>query len=338
MSPPRPWPALSPTGGRSGISRGVRGGWCVSPPIWRSTPHGHAVGCPTPLCRRSRTKTTMWRCVWHWSTRWPACRRDSVRWWPCVTSPVSPKRRPRPHCGSRRARGMHICTAGSPRFARGWAPRCPESWRGWHAMSDRWPAPTPRDEVFARVVERGRRIRMINRVVTGLLVSSAVAAGVWLGYNGVLPFGSTAGATITGGGLPYYLCPATAEAGEVHDGDRVLVTGVDESGNWLEIRDPQSLEARVWVQREYVDPDRDLDVPVAPCALEVGRFDRLASAEETTTTTTTTTTPPDEETTTTTTTTTVPSTTTTTAPATTTSTAPTTTTTTTAAPAPVIGT
>src|SRR5690606_29112821 len=159
------------------------------------------------------------------------------------------------------------------------------------------------------------------------------------GYNGVLPFGSTAGATITGGGLPYYLCPATAEAGEVHDGDRVLVTGVDESGNWLEIRDPQSLEARVWVQREYVDPDRDLDVPVAPCALEVGRFDRLASAEETTTTTTTTTTLPDEETTTTTTTTTttVPSTTTTTAPATTTSTAPTTTTTT-AAPAPVIGT
>lgn len=178
---------------------------------------------------------------------------------------------------------------------------------------------------------------MINRVVTGLLVSSAVAAGVWLGYNGVLPFGSTAGATITGGGLPYYLCPATAEAGEVHDGDRVLVTGVDESGNWLEIRDPERLEARVWVQREYVDPDRDIDVPVAPCSLEVGRFDRLASPDETTTTTTTTTTLPDGETTTTTTTTTttVPSTTTTTAPAPTTSTAPTTTTT--AAPAPVIG-
>ena len=59
-------------------------------------------------------------------------------------------------------------------------------------MSDRWPAPTPRDEVFARVVARGRRIRMINRVVTGLLVSSAVAAGVWLGYNGVLD-GSSSG-------------------------------------------------------------------------------------------------------------------------------------------------
>src|SRR5690606_40707063 len=121
---------------------------------------------------------------------------------------------------------------------------------------------------------------MINRVVTGLLASRAVAAGVWLGYNGVWPVGSTAGATNAGGGRPYYLCPATAEAGEVHDGDRVLVTGVDESGNWLEIRDPERVEARVWVQREYVDPDRDIDVPVAPCSLEVGRFDRLASPED----------------------------------------------------------
>ena len=120
-------------------------------------------------------------------------------------------------------------------------------------MSDKWPSPSPRDEVLSRVVTRGLRIRLINRVVAVALAVSAVGAGVAVGCSGILPFGTAAPAT--GGSLPYYLCPATGEAGEFHHGDRVLVTGVDASGNWLQVRDPAALERRVWVQREAVDPD-----------------------------------------------------------------------------------
>jgi hypothetical protein len=204
-------------------------------------------------------------------------------------------------------------------------------------MSEQWPAPTPRDEMLARVIVRGRRIRLVNRLLLGAAIGGAVVAGavgVGLGVSGALSDGGPAGA-VTRSALAYYLCPATGAAGELHDGDRVLVTGVDESGDWLQVRDPASLDRRVWVQREYVDPDRELEVPVADCSTEVRSFESADPAPTTTTTETTLpseTTEPEvpEETTTTT----SPATT-TTAPTTTTTTAPTTTTTT--APAPVIG-
>lgn len=205
-------------------------------------------------------------------------------------------------------------------------------------MSDKWPSPSPRDEVLSRVVTRGLRIRLINRVVAVALAVSAVGAGVAVGYSGILPFGTAA--PVTGGSLPYYLCPATGEAGEFHHGDRVLVTGVDASGNWLQVRDPAALERRVWVQREAVDPDSELDTPVAECSTDVRRLEVLVPEESTTTTLPegTTTTVPEE-----TTTTTVPATTTSTAgpttttrPQTTTTTTPATTTTTTAPAAPVV--
>jgi hypothetical protein len=214
--------------------------------------------------------------------------------------------------------------------------------------------------MLARVVVRGRRIRMINRILIGLAVGGGAAigaVGIGLGYSGALSFSRGAEASVTTGALTYYACPSLGAVGQFHAGDRVYVTGIDETGEWVQVRAPHDLDDRAWVQREYVDPDEDFEAPLATCNAEVGE---LALAEGPTSTTTTTE-PTDEapgevdepepttttapSTTTTTTTIAAPTTTTTSPPATTTTTAaPTTTTTTTApttttttAPAPVIG-
>lgn len=204
-------------------------------------------------------------------------------------------------------------------------------------MSEQWPAPTPRDEMLARVIVRGRRIRMINRLWIALGIGGAVAAGalgVGLGYSGAVFGGSRGAASLASGALTYYSCPATDAGGQFHHGDRVLVTGLDESGEWLQVRNPDNLDDRVWVLREYVDPDDELDLPVAGCTAEPGSFDQAAAPTTTAPPTTVPTTAPP-----TTAPTTAPPTTqptpTTTAPTTTSTTAPTTTTT---QPAPVIGT
>lgn len=163
-------------------------------------------------------------------------------------------------------------------------------------MSEQWPAPTPRDEMLARVIVRGRRIRMINRLWIALGIGGAVAAGalgVGLGYSGAVFGGSRGAASLASGALTYYSCPATDAGGQFHHGDRVLVTGLDESGEWLQVRNPDNLDDRVWVLREYVDPDDELDLPVAGCTAEPGSFDQAAAP--TTTSTPDTTLPEDPE-------------------------------------------
>ena len=153
-------------------------------------------------------------------------------------------------------------------------------------MSEQWPAPTPRDEMLARVIVRGRRIRMINRLWIALGIGGAVAAGalgVGLGYSGAVFGGSRGAASLASGALTYYSCPATDAGGQFHHGDRVLVTGLDESGEWLQVRNPDNLDDRVWVLREYVDPDDELDLPVAGCTAEPGSFDQAAAPTTTST-------------------------------------------------------
>ncbi|MDZ7677512.1 MAG: hypothetical protein U5K29_03055 [Acidimicrobiales bacterium] len=229
-------------------------------------------------------------------------------------------------------------------------------------MSENWPAPTPRDEMLSRVVVRGRRIRMVNRLLIGVAAAAATAAGVAglaLGASGTVSFGGgPVGAAVAGDGVTYFACPNTGAVGELHDGDRVYLTGQDDSGDWVQVRSPLTSTSRVWIRGELVDPDEQIDLPVATCSDEVGE---LALVDPTVTTTTTAEPvdeEPDEADGSTTTSTVAPTTTATTAPATTTTvapppptttTAPTTTTTsttttttaptttTTTAPAPVIG-
>jgi hypothetical protein len=195
---------------------------------------------------------------------------------------------------------------------------------------------------------------MINRILIGLAIGGGAAvgaAGIAIGYSGAVSFSRGVEASVGTGALAYYACPNLGAVGQFHSGDRVYVTGIDESGEWLQVRAPHDLDDRAWVQREYVDPDEDFEAPLATCNAEVGELALADGPTPTTTTTepgdeepdeadepepTTTTAPATTTTAATTTTTAPPATTTTTAPTTTTTTtAPTTTTTT--APAPVIG-
>lgn len=81
-----------------------------------------------------------------------------------------------------------------------------------------------------------------------------------------------------------YDCPNGAIAGAVYAGDRVYVTGRDESGGWYEVRDPRNQARVLWVPEGAVDPDAVVDVPVRECSLPV---ELVGAAEESSTTTTT---------------------------------------------------
>ena len=49
-------------------------------------------------------------------------------------------------------------------------------------------------------------------------------------------------------------------------GDTVLVVGRDDSGDWLQVRNPDDLFARVWVEADLLVPDGEVgDTPVVPC-------------------------------------------------------------------------
>ena len=85
-----------------------------------------------------------------------------------------------------------------------------------------------------------------------------------------------------------YDCPDGTLIGSAYAGDRVYVTGRDESGGWLEIRDPRNEYLVRWVQADSVDPDALVDVPVHECDQTLGSV----PIDETTTTTATATTDP----------------------------------------------
>lgn len=133
-----------------------------------------------------------------------------------------------------------------------------------------WPAPTPRDEMLARVVTRGRRIQMVNRILIGLAVAGVVTAGavgVALGTSGAIDLfdDGAAPATVEAGAVEYRSCPDGAVLGRLRGGDRVFLTGRDESGAWMEVRSPVDQVERVWVRADVVDPDATVDLPVAGC-------------------------------------------------------------------------
>ncbi len=176
-----------------------------------------------------------------------------------------------------------------------------------------WPAPTPRDEVLARVVTRGRRIQMLNRfMIGGAVAVAATAAGVglWLGVSGavdlvgddgaapavVTPQGGDDSGGGSAGAVAYFACPNERELGELHGGDRVYLTGRDESGDWVELRSPLDASIPVWVRAEVVDPDGDADLPEVDCDLtELALGATPTTTPEETPEQTTTTTEPDDE-------------------------------------------
>ena len=147
-------------------------------------------------------------------------------------------------------------------------------------VDERWSFETPRDEMLTRVVTRGRRIRMINRALIGAAVAGACVVGVAgfvIGFNG----GGDNDASVAPAGVGYHACPESGVIGELGSGDRVFLTGTDESGGWVQLRSPQSESARVWIPAEAVDPDEAVDLPAATCA--PGEFEMaMAGVTETT--------------------------------------------------------
>jgi hypothetical protein len=152
-----------------------------------------------------------------------------------------------------------------------------------------WPAPTPRDEMLARVVTRGRRIQMVNRIMVGLVVAGAAAVGavgVALGTSGAIDLfddGAAPPVETPGGGVPYASCPGTVEVGRLRGGDRVYLTGRDESGDWVELRSPVDQIERVWVRADVVEPDVVVDLAVVSC--DVDEIAMAVQGVEATTTT-----------------------------------------------------
>jgi hypothetical protein len=122
----------------------------------------------------------------------------------------------------------------------------------------------------------------------GLMVGGA------LGVTALKPRADNAGNAIAIDLQQYslYDCPGGAPTGVAYPGDRVYVTGRDDGGAWLEVRDPRDQGRTLWVPSVAVDPDQVINVPVRDCTDKI----QLIAAETTTTitsveSTTTTTTP-----------------------------------------------
>jgi hypothetical protein len=95
-----------------------------------------------------------------------------------------------------------------------------------------------------------------------------LGCGAALGFT-VLDGSDDAAAGVGGERYGLYDCPDGAVVGEASPGDRVYVTGRDEEGGWLRIRDPRDSSAERWVPAAAVDADdasRPDTLEVVECA------------------------------------------------------------------------
>jgi len=109
----------------------------------------------------------------------------------------------------------------------------------------------------ARVLRERGAITIAAVLLAAGVAAGGVGAGVALERSGVFGGGDET-ATVSLDAVSTFDCPDGAAVGELHRGDRVLATGRDASDDWVEIRDPYDLPARVWVAARHLVPDRDL--------------------------------------------------------------------------------
>jgi hypothetical protein len=132
----------------------------------------------------------------------------------------------------------------------------------------------------------------------GFLAAAGLVVGGVLGFTVLGPEDTAAGggpaAVVDGYAL--YDCPGGALAGSANPGDRVWVIGRDESGGWLQIRDPRNQSQSRWVVATAVvadDADASVDaVPVASCDVSAVLVVSGATTSSSSTTSSTTTTTP----------------------------------------------
>ncbi|MEQ1873528.1 MAG: hypothetical protein ABL953_07360 [Ilumatobacteraceae bacterium] len=121
------------------------------------------------------------------------------------------------------------------------------------------------------------------KLLAGLGAFGLIVGGA-LGLTALKPADDNTGIGVTVEVQQYslYDCPDGAPTGIAYPGDRVYVTGRDESGSWLEVRDPRNQGSTLWVPSAAVNPDAVIEVPVHDCTDEV---ELIAVEAETTTTT-----------------------------------------------------
>ena len=106
-------------------------------------------------------------------------------------------------------------------------------------------------------------------LLLGALAAGGLVGGV-LGAVGGLDLVGEPAHLATAATASYYDCPDGRAAGSVTRGDRVFITGRDESGGWVEIRSPASVQSRVWMRVDHVLADSEpVDLPVHSCLLVV---------------------------------------------------------------------
>lgn len=111
---------------------------------------------------------------------------------------------------------------------------------------------------------------MLNRLMIGGAVGATIvvgALGIWLGTSGAVDLFADDVRSVTPGVLSYYACPNEGVVGELRGGDRVYLTGRDESGDWVEMRSPTGQAVPVWVRADIVDPDREVELPTVSSAI-----------------------------------------------------------------------
>lgn len=126
------------------------------------------------------------------------------------------------------------------------------------ADTETWTSPTPRDEMLAQVVARGRHLVVVRRVLTGAVVATvavAGAVGVAIGAAG----GDESSLPAQRDRVALHGCPGEAEVDELRTGDRIFLTGRSADGEWLELRDPYDPVVRRWVRTAAVDSDQSVD-------------------------------------------------------------------------------
>jgi hypothetical protein len=106
----------------------------------------------------------------------------------------------------------------------------------------------------------------------------AAIAAVTLGGVGLgVAFGDRGGGGVTvdaalagDGQVDLFRCPGAEAIGLARSGDRLQATARTAAGEWVEVRAPSNLSERVWIARDVIDPDRELeDLPVHDCAERV---------------------------------------------------------------------
>ena len=103
-------------------------------------------------------------------------------------------------------------------------------------------------------------------IVTGALVGVALGVAT-SGADDTEPGGTSAVDAATA--VRFFHCPDVGPLDAFHAEDRVYLTARDDTGDWVQVREPYDLAARVWIPTAAVLPDGSIDaLPVEPCTWE----------------------------------------------------------------------